>query len=247
MPSPSNSLSEPSEACFKAIDELEIVPWEGQQNHLHLAQLIQSLSTPLNRPLLVAIGGPGGTGKSTLTKLLQKHLTSSSIVHLDDYKTPRAERAALGIFGAHPQANKMNLIQEHLIQLRLGNRIEKPVYNAIDGTADHVESVSAEPIVLLDGEISTYAPFRSSIDLSVFIDAHWRTQLQTRLERDIKVRNYTPEKAIATFLESNLREFPKYGADSQHWSHIRLWADEHYQLKLVALEASLAATLKAMS
>ena len=39
---------------------------------------------------IVAIGGPGGTGKSTFSSNLTKYLKGCSVLTLDDYKTSRA-------------------------------------------------------------------------------------------------------------------------------------------------------------
>lgn len=189
-----------------------------------------------NQPLLVAIGGPGGTGKSTFSQSLHLELgTASSLLTLDDYKTPRAERAEQGIFGAHPEANKMDLIAEHMEALAKGETIQRPIYDAVSGSIVGSEPVPSRPIIIIDGEISTYESFRELLHVSIFIDAHWRTQLQTRLNRDIDVRQYSPEKAIETFLQSNLREFKTYGAHSIDWSDVLLWCDSEYQLSLKSI------------
>lgn len=87
-------------------------------------------------------------------------------------------------------------------------------------------------------------PPHDCFDFSVFIDAHWRTQLQTRLERDIRERGYSPRKAIETFLHSNLLEFEIYGAASKHWADIHLHCDAEYRLTADALCATLAVLLR---
>ncbi|MFW6457019.1 MAG: dihydrodipicolinate synthase family protein, partial [Planctomycetota bacterium] len=59
-----------------------------------------------------------------------------------------------------------------------------------------------------------------------------RTQLKTRLERDMDDRNYSLDKAVATFLHSNLREFNEHGAESKNWSDIHLFCSEDYRLRI---------------
>jgi len=49
---------------------------------------------------------------------LAKHLRTQSILELDHYKTPRAERYPQRIFGADPKANNCELIIEHLNALK---------------------------------------------------------------------------------------------------------------------------------
>ena len=77
-------------------------------------------------------------------------------------------------------------------------------------------------------------------DFSIFIDAHWRTQLHTRIERDILERGYTPRKAIETFLHSNLLEFETYGASSKNWADVHLHCDAQYRLTAAAICSTLA-------
>ena len=210
-----------------------------------LARTLTFLQKEKGSPILVAIGGPGGTGKSTFSQNLHLELgTASSLLHLDHYKTPRSQRAERGIFGAHPEANQMELIKQHLQVLLEGKNISRPIYDAVSGEIDGEEPVISRPIILVDGEISTYELFREKITLSIFIDAHWRTQLQTRLTRDINIRQYSPEKAIETFLQSNLREFKTYGAQSIEWCDILLWCDINYQLNLRSIHTKWIPTFE---
>lgn len=185
--------------------------------------------------ILVAVGGPGGTGKSTFCEKLAELLPDSNVLHLDDYKTPRETRRGLNIFGAHPDANMMDMVLKHYIAAKNGENFDKPVYDAVSGKADKTEPFEARRFTVIDGEISTYKQFRDYVDFSIFIDSDLKTQLQTRLDRDIKQRKYTYEKAIATFLHSNLREFGEFGAESKHWADIHLYCHDHYELTFEAV------------
>ncbi len=180
--------------------------------------------------ILIAIGGPGGIGKSSFCKKLAQCLPDSNILRLDDYKTPREVRKGQNLFGAHPEANMMDLVEEHYITARNGESFDKPVYNAVSGEADDTEFYETKRFTIIDGEISTYKQFRDYVDFAVFIDSDLQTQLNTRLNRDIKERKYTYEKAIATFLNSNLLEFGEFGAESKNWADIHLHCREDYKL-----------------
>ncbi len=245
MDSPELDSTCPSAACYTATEGLEIVKWNQKTYPLpqRLAQLMEQLSLG-RKSVVVAIGGPGGTGKTTLSKLISRHLPKATTIHLDDYRYPRSVRANLGLMGTHPEANNIALIKEHLRSIRSGQRIEKPIYNVVSGTAKDVESINCGPITILDGEISTYQELRQEIDLSIFIDSHWKTQLNRRIERDIGQRAYSPEKVISTFLQSNLRDYPRFGTPSQQWSQIRVWFDNNNQYRLVAAEKKLIPLLE---
>lgn len=196
-------------------------------------------SSPGSRPITIAIGGPGGTGKSTFAKKLAALIPDSAIMRLDDYKTPRAHRAGKNIFGAHPDANMMDLIAEHISLIKQNTPFDKPLYDNVTGTADKTETYTPTKFNILDGEISTYRKFRDNIDFSIFIDSDWKTQLATRTSRDVESRGYTREKAIETFLQSNLREFTKYGAESKNWADIHLYCSRDHSLAIESVASEL--------
>ena len=201
-------------------------------------------------PVLVAVGGPGGTGKSTFARNLAQTIGKDRavVLPLDDYKTPRAVRSRKNIFGPHPDANEMQMIRDHLETLRQGLPIDKPCYCAVQGQINRFEPFTPARFVIVEGEVSTYRAFRDVIDFAIFIDAHWKTQLNTRLTRDIEQRGYTLEKAIATFLHSNLREFPTYGGLSKNECDIHIHCDDDYTLVIDAVaEIHLSSILKILS
>ncbi|QBG48328.1 hypothetical protein EGM51_13350 [Verrucomicrobia bacterium S94] len=189
--------------------------------------------------VLVAIGGPGGTGKSTFARALKACLPNAVTLRLDDYKTSRAFRAEKEIYGPHPEANKLELMQEHFAEIKAGRTFQKPVYDSSTGEAGQTEAFVPGKFNLLDGEVSTYPVFREQVDFSIFIDSDWKTQLATRIDRDIERRGYDREKAIATFLQSNLREFSEYGAESKKWADLHLYCDEDYHLEIESVSAGL--------
>lgn len=190
-------------------------------------------------PVTIAIGGPGGTGKTTFSDKLAALLGDCSILRLDDYKTPRNVRKGRNLFGAHPDANEMALAAEHISSIKKNTAFDKPVYNAVSGKADTTELFEPRRFNILDGEISTYRNFRNNVDFSIFIDSDYKTQLGTRTSRDIEARGYTWDKAIATFLHSNLREFTMFGAESKNWADVHVYCNEDYSLVVESVSSEL--------
>ncbi|MDT8286088.1 MAG: hypothetical protein RQ748_03170 [Elusimicrobiales bacterium] len=187
------------------------------------------------RPVVVAVGGPGGIGKSTFAARLKDLLKDAAVMRLDDYKTSREHRRGRGLHGPHPEANRLALVRAHLQTLRLGEPVIKPVYCRRRGGDGGTETVSPARFVIAEGEISTYRDFHDLVDFSVFIDSHWTTQLKTRINRDIKERGYSPERAIEAFLQSNLREFASHGAESKNWADVHVHCSEDYGLLIDAV------------
>lgn len=200
---------------------------------LEIAGILTDALNPIERPVRVAVGGPGGTGKSSFCRRLASHFSSVAILTLDDYKTPRAQRQSRQIYGAHPEANDIETIQRHLDRIAANQTFKRPVYNSATGEADSFQAYVPAELNLIDGEISTYPQLRDRIDFSIFIDSCWKTQLNTRITRDIDIRGYTPEKAIATFLQSNLREFKQFGAATREDADLCLYCHSDYTLEIV--------------
>ncbi len=204
-----------------------------------LGAIIQDLFEHESSPIVIAIGGPGGIGKTTLAEELAEALPNAEVIGLDNYKTDREERRDANIFGPHPDANKIDLIQEHLRRLTDNQSFDMPIYDSDVGRARHTETYEPVRYNIIEGEIATYRAFRQYTDLSMFIDASWRTQLETRLGRDLDEREYSLDKAVATFLHSNLREFSEHGAESKNWSDIHLFCSDDYRLRIESVSHEL--------
>jgi 4-hydroxy-tetrahydrodipicolinate synthase len=194
-------------------------------------------------PFLVAIGGPGGSGKTTFAEKLKSRLADSSIVHLDNYKTSRSDRRKKQLSGPHPDANQTQLVIEHLSAVKSGKQISLPHYDLESGDTGSWSDFIPTRIIIVEGEISTYREFRHFMNLSIFIDSDFRTQLNARIGRDREVRGHSLEKAIRTFLKSNLTEFTLYGADSKQWADIHLFCHEDYHFSLESVHNRLAEPL----
>ena len=200
-----------------------------------LARIVTSVFVDASGPIVIAVGGPGGTGKSTLAMSLAGKLSDAVVLTLDDYKTARELRASRNIYGPHPEANEILMIRSHLESIKTGDSFNKPVYCSQMGEASSTEVFRSARFVVVDGEISTYKEFRDLVDFSIFVDSDWQTQLNTRIERDIEERNYSADKAISTFLHSNLREFSEYGADSKCWADVHIYCHNDYRLEIESI------------
>ncbi len=216
---------------------------DPSSRHRRIEDIISSLLLEVfasdEGPITIAIGGPGGSGKTTFSAKLAVLLADCSVLRIDDYKTARQIRKGRNLFGAHPDANEMDLIAQHISSIKKNIPFDKPVYNAITGQADKTEHFVPRRFNILDGEISTYRDFRDDVDFSIFIDSDYKTQLATRTSRDIEVRGYSWDKAIATFLQSNLREFTMYGAESKNWADVHIYCREDYTLVIESVSTEL--------
>lgn len=161
-------------------------------------------------PFLLGIGGPGGCGKTTLSSWLCDRLEGAALLPLDDFRLPREERAKRNLFGSHPDGNDLVGLRACLKAARRGLGFERPVFDPVAGRCRETASVPPCRVLICDGEIAGHTALRKEFDGLVVVEAHWRTQLNTRLTRDLRERNCSLEKAISVFLQSNLRDYPVY-------------------------------------
>lgn len=190
-------------------------------------------------PVTIAIGGPGGSGKTTFARVLSKLLPDSGVLNLDNYKTSRAERAEKKLAGPHPEANRMELVKVHLAALKRGEEISVPVYDRESGDTSRHEIFTPRRFILVEGEISTYLELCACIDFSIYLDAELTTQLAARTGRDIHEHGHSFQKAITTFLTSNLNDFLTYGAISKNRCDLHLFCHEDRHITGEAIKTTL--------
>lgn len=220
-----------------------------QHTHIHfhstkpaeniVATFIENYFSNFSKSILIAIGGPGGSGKTLFAEKLQKRLRGSGVIHLDNYKKSRAERETKNISGPHPDANQMELIRQHLEAIKNGESIKTPIYDLTKGDVGTYVDYLPSKFNIIEGEVSTYRDFRSLIDFSIFIDSDFKTQLYARIGRDVEVRGHSLQKAVRTFLMSNLSEFIEYGAESKLWADVTLFCNEGYHFTIESVRSDL--------
>jgi len=183
-------------------------------------------------PFIVGIGGPGGCGKSTLSRWLRHQLKGARILSLDDFRLPRHERPSHGRYGSHPEGNDLTRLKKCLHNFHKGRPIRQPIFDPVAGKALQEIQVPEATLLLADGEIAAHQGLRPLFDRLILVDAHWRTQLNTRLTRDLKERHCTLEKAMDLFLQSNLRDYPQFSEGAQEAADVRLYCNTRHTFSL---------------
>ncbi len=165
------------------------------------------------RPVMVAVGGDSGTGKTTLTGGIYDIFGAENILNicLDDYHTlDREGRNLESITALNPVCNNVPLMEEHVWRLREGKATTKPVYNHSNGKFGEPELVEPRSIIIVRGLFPLLTEkLRSAFDVRVWLDPQDELKYHWKLQRDVAQRGYIVEEVIAALIhrQDDLRQF----------------------------------------
>lgn len=152
-------------------------------------------------PFVIGITGVGGAGKTTFGNNISDFYGSENCISidLDDYLLSRVEREKLGKTGYDPEANKLKRARENIRDLVNKKPVIKPRYDHSTGKVIGDEEIQPRELIIIEGVTTLYEELRSANDVSFFLNASEETQIQSRIERDVKRRGYTIEQAMELF------------------------------------------------
>ncbi|CAN5235553.1 phosphoribulokinase [soil metagenome] len=152
------------------------------------------------RPIMLAIAGDSAAGKTTLTKGLVEALGDDRITSIcvDDYhRYDREERKDKSFTPLHPDCNYVEVMEQHLQLLALGQPILKPVYQHNDGTLGRPLLVEPAEFVIVEGLLPLYTKLaRACFDATVYLDPPESIRRTWKVRRDTKKRGYTEEQVL---------------------------------------------------
>jgi phosphoribulokinase len=153
------------------------------------------------RPVILGVVGDSAAGKTTITRGLVRVLGEENVAHIctDDYhRYDRRQRGELGITPLHPDCNYVDVITQHLIHLRNGEAILKPVYRHQDGTFGPPVYIKPERFTLIEGLLGYHLPaMREIYDVRVFLNPPEDLRRKWKVQRDCSRRGYTTDQVLA--------------------------------------------------
>jgi phosphoribulokinase len=152
----------------------------------------------VDRPVMLAIAGDSGTGKTTLTAGLVNALGRERItsIGVDDYhRYDREERKSLPFTPLNPKCNYIDIMELDLQRLALNQPILKPVYDHSTGKLGRPEYVEPREFVIVEGLLPLHTKVsRACFDVTVYLDPPEDIRIGWKLGRDTKKRGYTEEQ-----------------------------------------------------
>ena len=153
------------------------------------------------RPIILGVVGDSAAGKTTITRGLVRSLGESAVTHVctDDYhRYNRAQRAELGITPLHPDCNYVDIMEQHLLLLRCGKPILKPVYSHADGTFEPPRYVKPQRFTVVEGLLGYHTQaMRDACDVRVFLAPQEDLRRRWKVNRDCSRRGYTTDEVLA--------------------------------------------------
>ena len=153
------------------------------------------------RPVILGVVGDSAAGKTTITRGLVRALGEDDVAHIctDDYhRLDRQQRAQLGITPLHPDCNHLDILAQHLVHLRRGDAVLKPVYRHIDGTFAPPVYVRPERFTVVEGLLGYYLPeMLDMYDVRVFLSPPEELRRRWKVQRDCSRRGYTTDQVLA--------------------------------------------------
>lgn len=154
----------------------------------------------MSSPLIIAIAGASGSGKSLFTENLLKEFMQEGrpvqILREDHYyraqdHLPMHEREKNNY--DHPIAFEHELLVDHLNQLKSGEAIEYPSYCYKTHTRlKQTEHLGSAPVIIVEGIMLLASPELEPLyDVKIFVDTPLDICLLRRIKRDIAERGRT--------------------------------------------------------
>lgn len=177
----------------------------------------------MSRPIILGIVGDSAAGKTTLTKGIAQVLGTENVTTIctDDYhRYDRTQRSELGITALHPDCNYLDIMQQHLSQLRTGQPILKPIYSHKTGTFEPPVYIKPAKFVIVEGLLGySTRGARDCYDIKVYLAPPESLRAQWKVKRDTQKRGYTEEQVLAE-LEKREPDSEQYIRPQRQWSDI---------------------------
>jgi uridine kinase len=177
--------------------------------------------------IIIGVAGGSGSGKTTVAHNLIKAFKAEDavLVEQDAYYKEHGlmtfeERSKVNY--DHPNSIEFELLKKHLLNLKKGNSIQRPIYDFTTHSRKK-EFVTLEPsrIIIVEGILIFAVPeIRELFDVKIFVDTDADEMLLRRIERDIKERGRTFDSVKMQYLTTVKPMYLEFAEPSKRYADI---------------------------
>jgi uridine kinase len=160
-------------------------------------------------PLVLGIAGGSGSGKTTIARAILEALPPGVgvLIEQDHYyraqpHLPLEERERVNY--DHPDALELELLCQHLGELRAGRPIVRPTYDfAVHDRAPEGVRIEAARLIVVEGIlVLADERLRGCFDAKIYVDTDADIRLMRRVRRDLEQRGRTFAQIRKQYYES---------------------------------------------
>lgn len=160
----------------------------------------------MEKTLTIGIAGGTGSGKTTITRRLQRRFADSvcTLYHDNYYRSrddiPFEERKRLNY--DEPAAFETELMIRQLRALKSGETIQCPTYDfTVHNRAEKTLTVHPAPVILVEGIlILENEALCNEMDIKLFVDTDADVRILRRIVRDVRDRGRSLESVVNQYL-----------------------------------------------
>ena len=162
----------------------------------------------MDKVLTIGVAGGTGSGKTTVTRRLQRIFGRDvSVLYHDDYYKRRDELSyeeRTHINYDEPDAFDTDLLIGHLDALCRGEEIRCPVYDfTVHNRSDSTKVIESAPVIIVEGILILAEPeLAERLDIKVYVDADADVRILRRIVRDVRDRGRSLESVINQYLST---------------------------------------------
>lgn len=171
-----------------------------------LTSLIEEKVSTQTEPILVEVAGGSASGKTSAVANKVKDFFGDNAVifSMDDYYRGDAYFTAEAKKGNilnwdQPEAINLELLREHLMALKSGQDVDKPVYDFKIGEIDGSEILESRQIIIIEGLFALNDLLAKEGDIKVFVDISTHGRILRRILRDVERTSQTPFDILKYF------------------------------------------------
>lgn len=190
------------------------------------------------KSMIIGISGGTGAGKTMIAESIADSLGRNDVLILDQDsyyigRNPWSVDNPDNLNFDHPDAIDFQLLIENLCQLRMGNVIEKPLYDFFTHVRKK-ETVSLHPRkwIILEGLlIFCNKKVRDLLDLKFFVEAPADIRLARRIKRDISGRGRAIDSVLNQYIQTVRPMYEEFIEPSKKWADMIIdWSNNDYSV-----------------